>query len=70
MNIKLTLNLDKDIIDESKTYSKRHKVSLPKLVENNLNSWTRDSKKKSTVSQLVKSLRESFQVIMMKKMIS
>ena len=38
MNIKLTLNLDKDIIDESKTYSKRHKVSLPKLVENNLNS--------------------------------
>ena len=38
MNIKLTLNLDKDIIDESKTYSKRHKFSLPKLVENNLNS--------------------------------
>lgn len=56
MNTKLTLNLDKDIIDEAKTYAKSHKVSLSKLVENYLNSLTRDSKKKSSVSPLVESL--------------
>lgn len=56
MNTKLTLNLDKDIIDEAKTYAKSHKVSLSKLVENYLNSLMRDSKKKSSVSPLVESL--------------
>lgn len=56
MNTKLTLNIDKDIIYEAKTYAKSHKVSLSKLVENYLNSLTRDSKKKSSVSPLVESL--------------
>lgn len=56
MNTKLTLNLDKDVIDEAKTYAKSHSVSLSKLVENYLNSLTRDSKRKSSVSPLVESL--------------
>ena len=56
MNTKLTLNLDKDVIDEAKTYAKSHRVSLSKLVENYLNSLTMDSKKKSSVSPLVESL--------------
>jgi hypothetical protein len=56
MNTKLTLNLDKDIIDEAKTYAKNHQVSLSKLVENYLNSLTRDSKKQTSVSPLVESL--------------
>jgi hypothetical protein len=56
MNTKLTLNLDKDIIDEAKIYAKSHSVSLSKLVENYLNSLTRDSKEKSSVSPLVESL--------------
>lgn len=56
MNTKLTLNLDKEIIHEAKTYAKSHSVSLSKLIENYLNSLTRSSKKKSTVSPLVESL--------------
>lgn len=56
MNTKLTLNLDKDVIDEAKTYAKSHSVSLSKLVENYLNSLTKDSKRKSSVSPLVESL--------------
>ncbi|MBF0694639.1 MAG: hypothetical protein IR153_06240 [Flavobacterium sp.] len=57
MNTKLTLNLDKEIIEEAKTYAKSHRVSLSKLIENYLNSLTRESKKKeSSVSPLVESL--------------
>lgn len=56
MNTKLTLNLDKEIIDEAKTYAKSQSVSLSKLIENYLNSLTRTSKKKTTVSPLVESL--------------
>ena len=46
MNTKLTLNLDTEVIYEAKTYAKSHKVSLSKLIENYLNSLTRESKKK------------------------
>jgi hypothetical protein len=56
MNTKLTLNLDKEIIEEAKTYAKSHRISLSKLIENYLNSLTRKTKKKSTVSELVESL--------------
>lgn len=56
MNTKLTLNLDKEIIDEAKNYAKSQSVSLSKLIENYLNSLTRTSKKKTTVSPLVESL--------------
>ena len=56
MNTKLTLNLDKNIIEEAKTYAKSHHVSLSKLIENYLNSLTRQTKKKSSVSPLVESL--------------
>lgn len=56
MNTKLTLNLDKDIIFEAKNYAKNHKVSLSKLIENYLNSVTKESKRNSPVSPLVESL--------------
>ncbi|MFN3942725.1 MAG: DUF6364 family protein [Flavobacterium sp.] len=56
MNTKLTLNLDKEIIEEAKTYAKNHRVSLSKLIENYLNSLTRKSKKNTSVSLLVESL--------------
>ena len=56
MNTKLTLNLDKEIIEEAKTYAKSQSVSLSKLIENYLNSLTRTSKKDSAVSSLVESL--------------
>ena len=56
MNTKLTLNLDKEIINEAKLYAKSHSVSLSKLIENYLNSLTQKSKEKSSVSALVESL--------------
>ena len=56
MNTKLTLNVDTEIIYEAKSYAKRHKISLSKLIENYLNSLTRVSNKKSAVSALVESL--------------
>lgn len=56
MNTKLTLNLDKEIIEEAKTYAKSQSVSLSKLIENYLNSLTRASKNKLAVSPLVESL--------------
>jgi hypothetical protein len=58
MNTKLTLNLDKEIINEAKIYAKSHSVSLSKLIENYLNSLTQKSKEKSSVSALVESLTE------------
>ncbi len=56
MNTKLTLNLNKEIIEDAKTYAKSHRVSLSKLIENYINSFTRKTKKQATVSPLVKSL--------------
>lgn len=56
MNTKLTLNLNKEIIEEAKTYARSQSVSLSKLIENYLHSLTRESKKESTVSPLVESL--------------
>ena len=58
MNTKLTLNLDKEIINEAKIYAKSHSVSLSKLIENYLNSLTQKSKEKSSVSALVETLTE------------
>ncbi len=56
MNTKLTLNLNKEIIEDAKNYAKSHRVSLSKLIENYLNSITRETKKQAMVSPLVKSL--------------
>jgi hypothetical protein len=56
MNTKLTLSLDKTVIDEAKAYAKNHSVSLSKLVETYLHSLTFESKKNSSVSPLVESL--------------
>ena len=56
MNTKLTLNLDKGVIDQAKSYAKDNGVSLSKLIESYLNSLTTRSEKKSKTSPLVKSL--------------
>ena len=56
MNTKLTLNLDKSIIEEAKSHAKENKVSLSKLIESYLNSLTKTSKKEIKVSPLVESL--------------
>ncbi len=56
MNTKLTLNLDKGVIEQAKIYAKTNSVSLSKLIENYLDSLTKRSEKKSKVSPLVESL--------------
>lgn len=56
MNTKLTLNLDKVIIEEAKNYAKSNKLSLSKLIENYLHSLTYKKDETVTVSPLVESL--------------
>jgi hypothetical protein len=56
MNTKLTLNLDKGVIEHAKSYAKNNRVSLSKLIENYLDSLTRKSEEKPKVSPLVESL--------------
>lgn len=56
MNTKLTLNLNKNIIENAKDYAKSHKVSLSQLIENYLNSLTKKEEKVIKVSPLVESL--------------
>lgn len=56
MNTKLTLSLNKDIIESAKDYAKNRKVSLSQLIENYLNSLTKKEDKITKVSPLVESL--------------
>lgn len=57
MNTKLTLNLNKTVIEKAKDYAKNNNVSLSKLIENYLSSLTKSEKKiKPKVSPLVESL--------------
>ena len=55
MNTKLTLNLDKDVIEEAKAYAKKHKVSLSKLIESYLHSLSK-KQEQTEVSPLVESI--------------
>ena len=56
MNTKLTLNLDKSIIEDAKFYAKENEISLSKLIESYLNSLTISSSTRKKISPLVKSL--------------
>lgn len=56
MDTKLTLVLDKDIIERAKSYASTKKTSLSKLIESYLDRVTADEKSKEEISPLVKSL--------------
>ena len=57
MDIKLTLKLEQNIIENAKEYAKTHRTSLSKLIENYLHNLTSNNKDKtSDISPLVKSL--------------
>jgi len=57
MNTKLTLNLNKSVIEEAKSYAKENQVSLSKLIENYLKSIIKKEDKKTVkISLLVESL--------------
>jgi hypothetical protein len=56
MNTKLTLNLNKSVIEQAKSYAKSNHVSLSKLIENYLDSLNRNSDSSDKISPLVASL--------------
>lgn len=56
MNTKLTLNLNKSVIENAKDYAKENSISLSKLIENYLNSLTQKEPEDSKISPLVASL--------------
>lgn len=49
MNTKLTLSLDKEVIEQAKVYAKKHKVSLSFLIENYLLKITTDLQETSVM---------------------
>ncbi len=56
MNTKLTLSLDQKLIEEIKTYAKKHQVSLSKMVENYFNFVVKKTDPEVTTSALVNEL--------------
>ena len=57
MNTKLTLKLNKTIIEKAKTFARENKVSLSTLVENYFESLTKtEHKKELNISPTVKAL--------------
>ncbi len=56
MDKKLTLSLNKSIIENAKTYAKSNNISLSKLIESYLASLTKRANKEPEITPLVKSL--------------
>jgi hypothetical protein len=56
MDKKLTLSLDKSIIERAKTYAKSNNISLSKLIESYLTSLTKRGNKGIEITPLVESL--------------
>lgn len=59
MDSKLTLKLDKNIIEKAKEYAKEHQISLSRLIESYLSSLLISSDKKEDkieISPFVKSI--------------
>jgi hypothetical protein len=56
MDSKLTLKLDKSIIEQAKIYAESRKISLSKLIESYLQMLTQESLKDRPNSPLVESL--------------
>jgi hypothetical protein len=56
MDTKLTLNVDKDVIEQAKEYAKSHKISLSRLIESYLSSIIANKDREIEITSLVKSL--------------
>ena len=56
MDTKLTLNFNKDIIEQAKEYAKFNNISLSRLIESYLAALVKKEKKDTKVTPLVKSL--------------
>jgi hypothetical protein len=64
MNTKLTLTIEKEIIERAKKYAKEENRSLSNIIENYLKMLTRKQPEKSDIrtNPLVESLRGSFKM--------
>ena len=61
MNTKLTLTIEKTVIEKAKEYAKEKERSLSDLIENYLKALTKDHPKKDIeLNPIVKSLKGSF----------
>jgi hypothetical protein len=56
MDTKLTLSLDKNVIEQAKKYAKKNNISLSKLIESYLNKVSSSEREMPDISPLVKSL--------------
>lgn len=56
MNTKLTLKLDKDIIDKAKVYADKHNTSLSQMVEKYFSSLLSQKNSGNKISPLVQEL--------------
>jgi len=56
MDTKLTLKLEKSIIERAKEYAKEKNISLSKMIENYLQALTNKQNKEIKISPLVESL--------------
>jgi hypothetical protein len=56
MDTKLTLRLNKSIIERAKLYAQGHKTSLSQMIEYYLDSLTKTNKQKSEITPLVESI--------------
>jgi hypothetical protein len=56
MDTKLTLNLDKNVIEQAKEYAKSHKISLSRLIESYLSSLNTKKDREIEITPLVESL--------------
>lgn len=56
MDTKLTIKLDRTIIEKAKKYAKSKNISLSRIIESYLNAITRDEIQNEEISPLVRSL--------------
>jgi hypothetical protein len=56
METKLTLRLNKNVIERAKQYAQLHKTSISRLVESYLDVVTKQSKPENEITPLVESL--------------
>ena len=56
MDSKLTLKLNRSVIEKAKQYAREHNISLSRLIENYLTAVTKNSENSDEISPLVKSL--------------
>ncbi|MBA5792705.1 hypothetical protein H1R17_01545 [Flavobacterium sp. xlx-214] len=56
MDTKLTLKLDEDVIERAKKYASNKKLSLSRLIENYLDSLTKEQDNDFEISPFVKSI--------------